>query len=58
MIWGMADTVFGEQFADAAVKSCEDGRAVKLEGISHWVPEDAFQEVNANIEQFMAEPLA
>lgn len=58
VIWGMADTVFGEQFADAAVKSCEDGRAVKLEGISHWVPEDAFQEVNANIEQFMAEPLA
>ena len=46
MIWGEDDAVLDKRMADASVELCEDGRLVKLPGITHWVQHEAAGEVN------------
>lgn len=41
LIWGTADTALGEALIAPTLARCADATCVRLEGVSHWVAEDA-----------------
>lgn len=46
MIWGEEDTFLDQRMAEPSIELCEEGRLVKLPGISHWVQHEAADQVN------------
>ncbi|MGF1471073.1 MAG: alpha/beta fold hydrolase [Rubrobacteraceae bacterium] len=46
MIWGEEDAFLDRRMAEPSIEFCEEGRLVKLPGISHWVQHEAAGRVN------------
>jgi len=55
IIWGCQDRALGEELADASQKYCNDVQLKKIRNASHWVPQDAPDEVNKHVEDFLHE---
>lgn len=46
VVWGEDDPVLDHRMADRSVELCEEGRLVKLPGVTHWVQHEAADRVN------------
>lgn len=46
MIWGEEDPVLDRRMAGASIELCEEGRLVSLPGVTHWVQNEAAEQVN------------
>lgn len=46
MIWGEEDAFLDRRMAEPSIRRCEEGRLVKLPGITHWVQHEAAEKVN------------
>lgn len=55
IIWGCQDAALGEELADASVKCCDNAKLKKIQSASHWVQQDAPDEVNKYVENFLKE---
>lgn len=53
IIWGCQDRALGEELADHSVKCCKNAQLKKIPSASHWVQQDAPDEVNKYIEEFV-----
>ena len=58
MIWGEADSALGKETTYGTDAYVSNLRINYLPGISHWVQQDAPDEVNALLRTFLSEPLA
>lgn len=54
LIWGTEDKFLGRELAESSLAMCEDGELVFIEGASHWVQQEAAEEVNVRINDFFA----
>jgi len=53
MIWGDQDQALKTEMAQPSIDMCDDGKLVILEGVSHWVPNEAPDKVNSLISDFL-----
>lgn len=53
IIWGCKDGAIGEELADASAKCCTNVQLKKIPNASHWVQQDAPDEVNSYIDAFV-----
>jgi len=53
IVWGCQDKALGEELADGSLKYCDDGELKKIPNASHWVQQDAPDEVNKYVEAFL-----
>ncbi|CAF1441486.1 unnamed protein product [Adineta steineri] len=58
IIWGCKDGALGEELADASKIYCSDVCLKKIQNASHWVQQDAPDEVNRYIEAYLNEKSA
>jgi len=58
IVWGCQDGAIGEELADASQNYCNDVRLKKIRNASHWVQQDAPDEVNKYVEDFLNEKSA
>ncbi|MDQ2809180.1 MAG: alpha/beta fold hydrolase [Chloroflexota bacterium] len=56
IIWGTGDAFLGREMAPASLAYCDDGRLELLEGVSHWVQDEAPDQVNALLRDFLPSP--
>ncbi len=54
IIWGTEDDFLGRELAEPSAAFCEDERLVFIEGASHWVQQEAAEQVNTLIADFFA----
>lgn len=55
IVWGCQDGAIGEELADGSLKFCDDVRLKKIRNASHWVQQDAPDEANRYMEDFLQE---
>ena len=55
IVWGCRDGALGEELADASQNYCSDVRLRKIPNASHWIQQDAPDEVNRYVEIFLNE---
>jgi len=53
IVWGCQDGALGEELADASQNYCSDVQLKKIRDASHWVQQDAPDEVNKYMEDFL-----
>jgi len=53
MIWGDKDDALDSSMAQPSIEMCDNGKLVMLEGVSHWVPNEAPARVNSLISDFL-----
>ncbi|CAF0779997.1 unnamed protein product [Rotaria sp. Silwood1] len=58
IVWGCQDGALGEELADASQNYCSNVRLKKIRNASHWVQQDAPDEVNQYMEAFLNEKSA
>jgi pimeloyl-ACP methyl ester carboxylesterase len=56
MVWGEADAALGKETTYGTDAYVSNLRINYLPGISHWVQQDAPDEVNALLQSFLSEP--
>lgn len=54
-IWGQRDGFLMNEGGDLSIALCKNARLVKIPNASHWVQQDAHEDVNKHIEEFLAE---
>jgi len=55
IVWGCKDAALGEELADASQNYCNNVQLKKIQNASHWVQQDAPDEVNKYVEDFLKE---
>lgn len=53
IVWGCKDAALGEELADASLNFCDNVQLKKIPNASHWVQQDAPDEVNKYVEEFL-----
>lgn len=58
IVWGCQDSAIGEELADASQKYCNNVQLKKIRNATHWVQQDAPDEVNKYVDDFLKEKSA
>jgi pimeloyl-ACP methyl ester carboxylesterase len=58
IVWGCQDGAITEELADASQKYCNNVQLKKIRNASHWVQQDAPDEVNKYVDDFLKEKSA
>ncbi len=53
IIWGLADPIFEPKMPERSAALCDDARIVGIEGATHWVQHERFEEVLAALLDFL-----
>ncbi|CAG0918884.1 unnamed protein product [Notodromas monacha] len=55
LLWGTSDAALSEETADATRNYVKDFRLKKLDGVTHWINQDAPTQVNKAVGEFLRE---
>lgn len=55
LLWGRRDPALGEELAPPSMDYCDHGRLVLIDDAGHFVTHDAWQQVNAELLEFLAD---